>query len=184
MAEGGYKIRNQNAIHFVTFAVVKWVDVFTRKEYKDILLESLKHCQREKGLIIYAWVIMSNHVHFILSAKENFELSSILRDFKKHTSFKIRELIENNFYESRKEWMLNIFREAGLKNRRNMNYQFWRQDNKPIELDTNKMSEQRLNYIHENPVKEGIVDQPYHYLYSSACDYAGMKGLLDIDFLD
>lgn len=85
MYAGGYKIRNQNAIHFITFAVVEWVDVFTRKDYKGILINSLIHCQKEKGLDVHAWVIMSNHVHFILSAKEGFKLSNILCDFKKFT---------------------------------------------------------------------------------------------------
>ena len=64
MSDGGHKIRNKEGIHFVTFAVVEWVDVFTRKEYKDIVIESLKHCQKERGLQIYSWCIMSNH--FIL----------------------------------------------------------------------------------------------------------------------
>ena len=65
MSDGGYKIRNQNAIHFITLSVVEWVDVFTRKGYKDIVIDSLRHCQEQKGLNIHAWVIMSNHVHFI-----------------------------------------------------------------------------------------------------------------------
>ena len=80
MSDGGYKIRNQAAIHFITFAVVEWVDVFTRKDYRDIVLESLKHCQAEKGLLLHCWCIMSNHLHLIISAKNN-DLSDILRDF-------------------------------------------------------------------------------------------------------
>ena len=89
MAIGGYKIRNQLAIHFITFAVVNWIDAFTRIEYKNIVIDSLKYCRKEKGLNIHCWVIMTNHVHFIFSANEGFELSNILRDFKKHTSDKI-----------------------------------------------------------------------------------------------
>ena len=184
MYAGGYKIRNQNAIHFITFAVVEWVDVFTRKDYKDILISSLKHCQKTKGLNIHAWVIMSNHVHFILSAKEGFKLSNILRDFKKFTSTEIIHAIERNSYESRKQWMLRIFKESGKENDRNVSYQFWQQDNRPVELDTNKMIDQRLDYIHNNPVETGIVDQPEDYLHSSARDYSGIKGLLDIEFID
>jgi REP element-mobilizing transposase RayT len=85
MSEGGYKIRNKEAAHFITFAVVEWVDVFTRKDYWDILLDSIRHCQKEKGLLLHAWCIMSNHVHLIASALDN-NLSDILRDFKKFTS--------------------------------------------------------------------------------------------------
>jgi len=89
MSEGGYKIRNKKEIHFITFAVVEWLDVFTRKEYRDILLESLRFCQKEKGLLLHGWCIMSNHVHLIASAR-NENLSDILRDFKKFTSKKLR----------------------------------------------------------------------------------------------
>jgi len=83
MSERGYKIRNQEGLHFITFAVVDWVDVFTRKQYREILIESLDYCCKEKGLRLFAWVIMSNHVHFIVSAQEGFILSDILRDYKK-----------------------------------------------------------------------------------------------------
>jgi len=65
MSKGGYKIIDQGGLYYVTFAVVSWVDVFTRKEYSDILIESLRYCQQEKGLVIYGWCIMSNHVHLI-----------------------------------------------------------------------------------------------------------------------
>ena len=126
MSEGGYKIRNQAAIHFITFAVVEWVDVFTRKEYCDIVLESIRHCQNERGLLVHAWCIMSNHLHLVISAK-NHNLSDILRDFKKFTSKQIITAIGANQHESRRDWMLRIFREEGLKNSRNTNYQFWRQ---------------------------------------------------------
>jgi len=184
MSSGGYKIRNQQAIHFVTFAVVNWIDVFTRREYKDIIVESLRHCQKEKGLIIYSWVIMSNHVHYIFSAKEGYELSNILRDFKKFTSEKVIKAIEQNPFESRKDWMLPLFKQAGKINSRNSNYQFWQQDNHPIELSSHEMMDQRLEYIHNNQVKAGIVEKAEDYLYSSAIDYfTGRKGLLEIEFL-
>ena len=133
MSIGGYKIRNPAAIHFITFAVVEWVDVFTRKDYRDIVLDSIRYCQAEKGLVLHSWCIMSNHLHIIVSAKNN-DLSEILRDFKKFTSKQIIEAIINNKHESRKDWMLKIFKEEGSKNRRNKNYQFWHQNNQPQEL--------------------------------------------------
>ena len=184
MIEGGYKIRNQAAIHFITFAVAEWVDVFTRKGYRDIVLESLKYCQSEKGLLLHCWCIMSNHLHLILSAK-NHDLSDILRDFKKFTSKQIIEAIQSNDHESRKDWMLKIFREEGMKNSRNKNYQFWRQDNQPQELYSPAFIFQKINYTHNNPVEAGIVERAEHYLYSSAKDYFFTKkcGLLDLMFL-
>jgi putative transposase len=128
MSEGGYKIRNQAAIHFITFAVVEWVDAFTRKDYRDIVVDSIKFCQTEKGMLLHCWCIMSNHLHLIVSAK-NENLSDILRDFKKFTSKQLIAAIEANKQESRRDWMLGIFRTEGEKNSRNTNYQFWRQDN-------------------------------------------------------
>jgi putative transposase len=111
MSEGGYKIRNQAAVHFITFAVVEWVDIFTRKDYRDILLESIKHRQEKKGQILHAWCIMSNHLHLIVAAKEN-NLSDVLRDFKKFISKQIIKAIEENKHESRREWMLEIFKKG------------------------------------------------------------------------
>ncbi|MES2431746.1 MAG: transposase [Bacteroidota bacterium] len=184
MSQGGYKIRNVEGIHFVTFAVVEWVDVFTRREYRDIILQSIKHCQKEKGLILHSWCLMSNHIHLVVRATNN-NTSDILRDFKKYTSKQIIKAITDNEKESRREWMLNIFKEAGETNSRNTNYQFWRQDNQPKELFTTKFTNQKLDYIHNNPVEAGIVEKAEEYLYSSARDYYNGKncGLLEIEFL-
>ncbi len=123
MGEGGYKIRNKEAAHFITFAVVEWVDVFTRKDYRDILLDSIRHCQKEKGLLLHAWCIMSNHVYLIASASNN-NLSDILRDFKKFTGRQIITAVKNNEKESRCDWMLEIFKKAGEVNSRNSEFQF------------------------------------------------------------
>ena len=184
MSTGGYKIRNKKEVHFITFAVVEWVDVFTRKEYRDILINSLKFCQDEKGLLLHCWNIMSNHVHLLASAK-NDDLSDILRDFKKFTSKEVIKAIVNNEHESRRDWMLAIFRAQGSKNSRNENYQFWRQDNQPKECYSPEFTFQKMNYIHNNPVEAGIVEKPEEYLYSSARDYHFGKncGLLKIVFL-
>ena len=114
MSEGGYKIRNQAGIHFITFAVVEWINVFTRKDYRDIVLDSIRFCQKEKGMMVHAWCIMSNHVHLVLSAK-NADLSNVLRDFKKFTSKQLVQAISNNEKESRREWMPKIFRPLVFK---------------------------------------------------------------------
>lgn len=184
LIQTGYKIRNQQEIHFITFAVVEWVDVFTRKSYRDILLDSLRYCQQEKGLLLYAWCIMSNHMH-LMAAARNENLSDVLRDFKKFTAKQIISAIENSDNESRKSWMLQLFKEQGTANSRNKNYQFWRQDNQPKECYSPAFSVQKLNYIHNNPVEAGLVEKPEHYLYSSAIDYHLQKrvGLLQVEFL-
>ena len=184
MSEGGYKIRNQEGIHFITFAVVEWVNVLTRKGYRDIVADSLKYCQNEKGLIIHSWCLMSNHVHLVVSTK-NKNTSDVLRDFKKFTAKKIIEAIKENPTESRKEWMLQIFKEEGAKNSRNSSYQFWRQDNQPKEMFGAKFIKQKLEYIHNNPVEAGIVVKSEEYLYSSARDYYEGKnvGMIEVEFL-
>ena len=94
-----YTIKDQEGIYFVTFTVHQWIDVFTRAEYIDILLDSLRFCQKDKGLQIYAWVVMTNHIHLIISSK-NGKLSDTIRDFKKFTAKKIFEAIETNPKES------------------------------------------------------------------------------------
>lgn len=184
MSTRGYKIKNKEGIHFITFAVESWVVVFTRKDYTEIVLDSLRFCQQEKGLQIHAWCIMSNHVHLVISAKEN-NPSEILRDFKKFTSQQIIKAITDHPRESRKQWMLEIFAKAGTANNRNKTYQFWRQDNHPIELFSSNFIEQKLDYIHNNALAAGIVDKAEEYVYSSARDYYNGKscGLLNIELL-
>jgi len=178
-----YKFHSPDGIYFVSFSVVNWIDVFVRNIYKDILLESFIHCQKEKGLLIHAYVIMTSHVHMIISRNGEFKLEDIMRDMKKITSFKIIGAIMDNSEESRKDWLLKMFEENGTKNSNNTKYQFWQQNNHPVELSDNKMIEQRLEYLHMNPVKSGFVSLPEEYVYSSAKDYAEEKGYVSIELL-
>lgn len=176
-----YKIFDQDRLYFVTFTVVHWLDVFIRKEYKDIFLDSLRYCQRNKGLEVCAYCIMSSHVHMIIGRNKEPRLEDIIRDIKKFTSFKIVDAIKNNQHESRRELLIWLFDRAGQRNNNNTNFQFWQQHNHPIELNTNAMIDQRLDYIHNNPVEAGIVLSPEDYLYSSAINYAGLpEKLLDV----
>ncbi|MDP4272610.1 MAG: transposase [Bacteroidota bacterium] len=175
-----YKFRNPEAVYFVSFATVNWIDVFTRREYKDIVVDSLNYCIREKGLIVYAWVIMSNHVHLVIEGRE-VALENVLRDMKKHTANEILDAIKKNQQESRREWMLWMFERAGKKNPNNSKYQFWQQHNQPIELTRHAYGiDAAIDYVHENPVKAGFVSQAESYPYSSAVDFAGGKGLVNI----
>jgi len=165
----------------MTFTTVGWVDVFTREDYKKVLIDSFKYCINEKGLIIHAFVFMSNHIHVIISAKMGFNLSDIVRDFKKHTAKTIIKAIEQNPKESRSAWMLKLFKYYAKYNKNNATYQFWRRDNKPIELESPKWINQKLAYIHLNPVRAGIVEKAEDYIYSSARQYLGLDGLLPIE---
>jgi len=176
-----YKVHNHHLPHFITSTVVGWADALSREEYKEIILDSLRHCQQHKNLQIHAWVIMNNHLHLIVTGEN---LPAIIRDFKKFTSRKIIEAITNNPQESRKAWLINMFRFAGTHNNNNDTYQFWQQEYHPIELDTTQKYDQRLHYLHENPVRAGIVWDAPSYKYSSAIDYYEQKqGLLTVNIL-
>ena len=166
-----YAIRDQQAVYFVTFTVVNWIDLFIRNEYKEIFLQSLIFCQEKKGLNVHAYCIMTSHVHLIISAKEGYKLSDIIRDIKSYTSTVIKKCIKENNQESRKEWLIWFFERAGKKNKRNQGFQLWQQHNHPIELSTNEMKDQRLDYIHNNPVNAGFVDDPIAWLWSSSASY-------------
>jgi putative transposase len=178
----GYQIYNQEALYYLTFQVVEWVDVFTRKDYKDIAISSFDYCRKKKGLELYAYVIMSNHIHLIARAKEGYMLSDIIRDFKKFTANQLLEKIQQP-QESRRDWMLKRFEFAAKKHKRNSEYQLWTHENHAIELFSNDFTEQKLNYIHQNPVRAGVVRAAHEYMYSSACNYAGIEAVLEIDML-
>ena len=178
----GYKIRDQTLPHFITATVVDWVDVFTRKNYRDIVVECLDFCIREKGMVLYGYVIMSNHIHMVVQSN-NCELSNLIRDFKKFTATKILEKIQSE-PESRREWILERFKLAAESHTRNKNYQFWKYGNHPEEIYSNTFMWSKLDYIHLNPVRAGIVEKASHYIYSSASNYVSDNGLLKIEKAD
>ena len=174
----GYKIEEQDGLHYVTFQIVEWVDILTRQVYRDIVIDSLKYCQQNKQLEIYAFVVMSNHLHLLLRSGMG-KLSDTIREFKSFTAKQILLEIESET-ESRKDWMLNIFEFAAKKHKRNEKFQVWTHENHPELIYSDKFLFQKMNYIHDNPVRAGIVENPDDYLYSSARDLVGKACLLDI----
>lgn len=178
----GYKIRDQALPHFITATIVDWIDVFTRKSYRDCVIECLDYCIKNKGMILYGYVIMSNHIHMIIQSEEG-KLSDLIRDFKKFTAKTILEKIQNE-PESRREWMLERFKLATKTHLRNKNYQFWQYGNHPKEIYSNKFMWSKLDYIHLNPVRAGIVEKASEYIYSSASNYINNIGLLCIEKAD
>jgi REP element-mobilizing transposase RayT len=146
--------------------------------YRDIVIDSLRFCQEKKGLEIYAFVVMSNHIHAILRSSTG-KLSDTIKEFKSFTAKKILEQMSDES-ESRREWMLNEFEFAAKKHKRNEKYQIWTHENHPIILYSNVLIQQRINYIHDNPVRSCIVANQEDYLYSSARAYAGMDCMLDV----
>ena len=179
-----YVIKDQAGVYFLTFQVVAWVDIFTRKRYKDIVVDAFNYCIEHKGLQVHSWCIMSNHVHCILSSKVG-ELSNTIRDLKRHTSKTILHSIQQET-ESRREWILFQFKRAAQQHTRNNENQLWTHENHAVAIDgyVKDMLAIKLNYIHNNPVKEGYVDKPEDYVYSSARDYYNtVKGLIAVEIL-
>lgn len=166
-----YKFKEKEGAYFVTFGVVYWIDVFTRLSYFDLLIDSLDFCRKNKGMEIYGYCIMPNHVHLIFRSS-NAEPSALMRDFKGFTARKMLKAIKENPQESRKKWLLWMFKKAGDQNSNISESQFWQQGNHPIEIWSLKVFRQKLRYIHENPVKSGFVINPIYYRYSSAWNYA------------
>ncbi len=179
---GGYKIQDPHGIHFLTFTVVEWVDAFTRPVYKDMLIENFEFYHKKRGWVIYAFVIMSNHIHMIVSSPQE-PLSDIIRDYKRWTSRRMKEMIQAE-PESRRKWMLKLFKEVGIANPVNDQWQLWQQYNHPEVIYSLPFGIQKLTYIHQNPVKARIVVRPEDYVYSSAANYAGEPGIMKVRLLD
>lgn len=158
---------NSDRPFFITFPVVGWIDVFTRNDYCEEFIRNLEYCRKNKGLKVYAYCIMSNHIHLI-AAHDDGKLPDVIRDLKSYTAKRIIELISNNLQESRKEWLLYLFKFFANNTNQNSEYQFWQKTSFPIELYTPEVFDQKVNYIHQNPVKAMLVIDETTYVYSSA----------------
>jgi REP element-mobilizing transposase RayT len=179
-----YRVKDNSKAYFITTSIVGWIDVFTRPIQKESMLTALQYCQQEKGLDIFAWCLMSNHLHLLCRSKqEELALSGIIRDLKTFTSKQIIRNIKEET-ESRREWMLEHFAAAGRSSGKPQRYKVWQAGYHAEEIHNYPFMEQKINYIHQNPVKAGIVEKPEDYLYSSARNYAGEEALMDIVKVD
>lgn len=177
-----YKFLNKEGLYFVSFATVNWIDVFVRVIYNEIVVDSLNYCINNLGMELYCWCIMPSHIHLIYAAADN-NPEVILGRFKEYTAKQLIKNIAENEQESRREWLLWMFKRAAAKSSNVSNYQFWQHNNKPIEIWSPKVIEQKADYLHDNPVEAGFVTEAYYWKYSSAIDYSGGKGLVAIKYL-
>ena len=152
-----YKIREKEKAYFTTSTIVGWIDVFTRPNHKMLIVNSLKHCIKNKGLVVFAWCQMSSHLHMICLAEGKPDLSDILRDFKTFTSKPILQQIKEE-PESRREWMLEYFASACSHLKRKQAYEVWQDGNQPKEIFSTSFLYEKLDYINNNPVQEMIVE--------------------------
>ncbi len=158
-----------NTPYFVTFTIVKWINIFTKPFYMKIIWDSLQYCRKEKSMGLYGFVFMTNHLHLIISAKEEKPtISDIVRDFRKYTAQKIIQQLQN---KDNRKWILDLLREEGTKSSNNVQYKFWTHSDWAEEIYSAKFFEQKLNYLHMNPVKALIVKNPTDYVWSSARCY-------------
>ena len=178
----GYQINDQEGLYYLTFQVVDWIDVFTGQVYLDIIIESLNNAINNKSLEIFAFVIMSNHVHLIAQSNTG-KISSTIRDIKKYTSKKIIETILS-IPESRKDWMLNQSNFNARQHSKNKSYHVWTHENHAVYLYGPKFIREKIAYLHQNPIRAGIVEKSEDYLYSSARWYAGLDCLLAVVNID
>ncbi|MEI8233552.1 MAG: transposase [Verrucomicrobiota bacterium] len=160
-----YRVGEPNRAHFVTGTIVEWLPVFTSAACCDILVRSLEHCRKHKALQIYAWVILDNHFHAILAAPE---LSGVLRDLK---SFTAGQMVEQLQTEGR-DWLLNQLRFYRSEHKPNA-YQVWQEGSHPEAILSDAMMQQKLDYLHNNPIQRGWVASPEHWRYSSAHEWLG-----------
>jgi REP element-mobilizing transposase RayT len=159
-----------------------WIDIFSRRIYRDIILESMHYCQTNKGLQIGSYVIMTNHIHVIWTSA-NGHLSDIIRDFKTYTSKSITKAI-NEEPESRRDWLDFMFKFYANATNKNDLYKVWTNNNHPEAIYSKEFLFTKLNYIHQNPVKAGFVTKVQDYLYSSASNYIIGEGIFNVDLFE
>jgi len=159
-----YKITDKDGVHFITSTIIEWLPVFTQGSYFEIIIDSLKYCMRSKVLKLYAFVILDNHFHLIVSSSE---LAGAISSLKKFTASKIIEQL--NIDE--KKWLLNQLLFYKKKYKKASTYQVWQEGIHPMLISSPDMLKQKIDYIHYNPVKRGLVDLPEQWRYSSARNY-------------
>jgi putative transposase len=159
-----YRVHEKGQAHFVTSTTVAWLPIFTIASRCDVLVQSLEYCRAEKNLKIYAWVILDNHFHAILFAPD---LRRVMADLKRHTAQRLLDLLE----AEKAEWLLNQLRYHCASYKTESEHQVWQEGYHPQAIPTDKIMLQKLEYLHNNPVKRGLVALPEHWRYSSAHEW-------------
>jgi REP element-mobilizing transposase RayT len=154
-------------LYFITTTIVEWRSVFDTIPLFETIIESLKYCCANKRLHLHAYVIMPNHTHYIVSTDPPEKLSDIMRDFNRFTSQRITEVLK----EMRRDELLATFHQAAKEEGRGNQYKVWQEGYHPIAIDSGDFFQQKLDYLHENPVRKGFVEKPENWLYSSARNY-------------
>lgn len=175
MARNRYTVQTDDeAPHFLTITLVNWLPLLNTPWTVDVVLNSLRFLQENGRLTLYAYVIMENHLHLIASA---LNLSKEIGDFK---SFTARQIIDQ-YQKQEAEHILDQLARHKRPHKIDRRYQLWQEGSHPQRIHSVEMMQQKVGYIHNNPIKRGWVDEPEHWRYSSARNYAGMRGVLDVE---
>jgi putative transposase len=173
MTRTRYKIYETTHPHFLTCTVVGWIPVFTRRETAEIVLDSWRFLQDNDRLRLFGYVILENHLHWIASADD---LPRQIAEFKSFTARRIIDLLEARNVVM----LLKQFERLKASHKADRDHQFWQEGSHPEMIQDDEMMRQKLEYIHNNPVARGFVDDPIHWRYSSARNYAGQAGLVPV----
>lgn len=160
---------NTDYRYFLTLTTVGWIDIFTRSRYCDMIIKNLRYCIENKGLLVYAYVIMPSHLHLV-ARHDGAKLNQVIRDFKSFTAKEILQSVESETGESRREWLIHMFQYFARYQKQNAKYMFWQKTNHPIELSYPAIIDEKIEYVHNNPVEAGYVSDPSFWVYSSAGD--------------
>ncbi len=173
MTRSRYRIFGDSYPYFLTCTIVGWQAVFTRPEAVQIVFDSWNFLKKEKGFCLYAFVVLENHLHLIASAAE---LSDAIKSFKMYTARQIIDLLKSQGAMV----LLRQLRALKRRHKTESDYQVWEEGSMPKQIESDDRMLQKLEYIHNNPVKRGYVDDPVHWRYSSARNYAGLPGLVEV----
>jgi len=160
---------DENLPYFCTITVLDWVPVFIDSRYVDPVIESLRYSREKKGLQLFAFVVMPNHLHLIAAAAD---LHAMMRDFKRFTSRSVHDRLKEDGRTTILEWIEAAAQKARLARGE---FSFWQSGFHPQAIYTRAVFEQKLRYLHENPVRKGLVSRPEDWWYSSAGHYAGTR---------
>jgi len=173
MTRSRYRFYETEYPYFMTCSIVGWLPVFTRPKATQIVLDSWRYLQLERQFKLLGYVILENHLHLIASAPE---ISDVMQRFK---SFTARQIVTH--LEARGERMLlEQLADHKLSHKTQSEHQVWQEGSHPQQMQNDDMLWQKLQYVHENPVRRGYVDDPLHWRYSSARNYARQPGLIDV----
>ncbi|MFO8101821.1 MAG: transposase [Dehalococcoidia bacterium] len=173
MARSRYRIFDNYYPYFLTATIVDWLPLFSDPLVVNIILDSFQFMQKNDRLTIYAYVIMENHLHLVASSAN---LTKEIGNFKSYTA---RQVID--YYKHDNQQVLLSLSMAKKPFKDDRDYQFWQEGSHPQQIQNREMMRQKIEYCHHNPVRKGYIDKSEDWHYSSARDYAGKTGPVEVN---